>query len=100
MGDIIKINLKQDENNKRNWDLFVEKCLSTCVSHNIEDSVFKWLFRYDCDSIEISNSKEVDGLLQELKSVSLEKEEYMVSSSSDKDIIDRLTNTIKYSPNR
>ena len=98
MADIIKINLK-DEENKRNWDLFVEKCLTACVNRNKNDSKFKYLLRYEYDSIEIVNAKEDGGLYNELKSVSLEKDEYIGSDAPDNIIIDRLLNTIQVSPN-
>ena len=99
MDNVIKIDLRH--NNAEivtKWDAFVEKCLTSCINKNISNNKYKILFRYDYDTVEMVTAKEVDGVLEEIKSISLDKSEYETASNSDKDIIEKLLNTIKCSP--
>ena len=95
MGEIIKINLKDCE---KNWWNFLSKCLTESINYNEKSDKFKLLFHYECDSIEMIMAKNDYGIMHELKSVSLDEEEYLSGSASDEEIIANLINTLKCSP--
>lgn len=85
MGDVIKINLNKNE---RNWENFIEKCLSACINRNKTATEYFYGFDYEYDCITISLDKEVNEVLTGTAAISLMQEEYDAGNKSDKDILD------------
>lgn len=81
----------------RNFDEFVKFCLSEIIIENNNRNDGKvYCFSYDDDTITISNCKADEiGLLTELQSVSLTREEYLDGNKSDEDLLKSLLNTIQ-----
>lgn len=81
----------------RNFDEFAKYCLSEIIIENNNRNDGKvYCFSYDDDTITISNCKADEiGLLTELQSVSLTREEYLDGNKSDEDLLKSLLNTIQ-----
>lgn len=81
----------------RNFDEFVKFCLSEIIIENNNRNDGKvYCFSYDDDVVTISNCKADEiGLLTELQSVSLTREEYLDGNKSDEDLLKSLLNTIQ-----
>lgn len=81
----------------RNFDEFAKYCLSEIIIENNNRNDGKvYCFSYDDDTITISNCKADEiGLLTELQSISLTREEYLDGNKSDEDLLKSLLNTIQ-----
>ena len=98
--NVIKVNFMnlEEDPNKKNWNTFIEKLLAACINRNkerVDDIVYTMEYGYDW--LELTSNKIILGLINPLKSISLDQEEYENGTKSDKDILEKLFNTIKSS---